>query len=91
MEWGERMGKFTVNATFDSSKYMMLLTSFLTIERGKTGRDKMDRGEKTGRAALRSRGSNCSTFMEFFFFYWLYNSNGLSGGEANGEIRRNTA
>lgn len=37
MEWGERMGKFTVNATFDSSKYMMLLTSFLTIERGKTG------------------------------------------------------
>lgn len=27
----------------------------------------MDRGEKTGRAALRSRGSDCSTFMEVFF------------------------
>lgn len=27
----------------------------------------MDRGEETGRAALRSRGSNCSTFMEGFF------------------------
>lgn len=66
---------------------MMLLTSFLTIEERQ---DVMKWTEGRRRAALRSRGSNCSTFMEFFF-YRLYNSNGSSGGEANGEIRRNTA
>lgn len=44
MEWGERV--HCVNATFASSKYMMLLTSFLAIERRKTGHViKRQRGE----------------------------------------------
>lgn len=47
--------------------------------------------EKKGRAEV--GGSNCSTFMEFFFSFsnQLHNSNGYSGEEANGERRRNTA